>query len=528
MLAAQRQLDLSAGQELLTPSTLPLVTSARRNTTSMAASTPRLGNIASDFMVHLDGGACLNQRSLMLAFDLFGRESRPSSSAALSLSELVEALSVLDLMVGHTHVSIDGTLPGDDRAAVASAADDFSATTGWSRDELREAIPQSKELQLFMHVDAADRALDLLHGPVPGLDSSLNAAAASTFFTELEQAIKLSKQRGDESSQEALITLADRGFRGSKCVAGLMGLGVESARKALTLRDTHKSDQGLAASMLINRFRFGYLRHLARNAGDVYVPGSVWRRFSVDNARSTYEALAQHLDTNYLPQADIALGGADRELSGVLPPIGLYCLVAAKPAHGPRAVIDVARQVAADYRRLLGHLNSTSNEVSATHQRWTELTGDSGLDLLSEIMEKALTDELGKVDRKVVAARQRGPSATSRYLTSVSGIPGQGVSAVVSDAAKGAVSGALTGATALAVAGSLGAFVGGLVGAAAGVAVELAGKGIYKGAKSYLYGHVDAYRALDSYLTHPEVASIHMPGLERAARQVLGRRLIGS
>ena len=499
----------------------------------METSPPPLGDIAADFMVHLDGGACLNQRSLMLAFDLFGRERRPHASADLRLTELVEALWVLDLMVAHTYVSSDGTLPSHDRAAVASAADGFSTTTGWSRDEIGEAVPPSKELQLFMHVDAADRALSLLHGPVPGLDRPLRVADASTFFAELEQAIKSSQRRGGDSTHEMLITLADRGFRGSKCVAGLVGLGGKSARQALTLRDTHTSDPGLAASMLINRFRFGYLRQLARNAGDIYVPGSAWRSFSEDNARSTYEALAQHLDTNYLPQADIALGGADRDVSGILPPIGLYCMVAAKPAHGPRGVIDVARQVAADYRRLLGHLNKTSNEVSARHQRWTEITGDPGLDRFSEIMEQVLTDELGKVDHRVAAARQRGPSRVSRYLTSVSGIPGQGVSAVVSDGAKTAVSGLLVGATASAAAagsaaGPIGTFVGGLVGAAVGVAIELAGKGIYRGAKSYLYGHVDSYRALDNYLTHSEVASIHMPGLERAALQVLGRRLIAS
>jgi hypothetical protein len=165
------------------------------------------------------------------------------------------------------------------------------------------------------------------------------------------------------------------------------------------------------------------------------------------------------------------------------------------------------------------------------HQRWTEITGNTELDRLGEIMEQVLTDELGKVEQQVAASRQRSPSAIGRYLTSVAGIPGEGVSAVVSEVARNAVSGALVGATASAaaagsVAGPLGVFVGGLVGAAAGVAIELAGKGIYRGAKSYLYGHVDSYRALDRYLTHSEVASVHMPGLEKAVRQVLGRRLV--
>lgn len=483
-------------------------------------------------MVHLDGGACLNQRSLVVALDLFGQEHRPASTTDLRLSELIEALWVLDLMVAHTHVSVDGTLPDGDRATAKKAADDFSKTTGWTRDEVCEAIPQSQDLQLFMQVDAADRALGLLDGPVPGLDSSLSSDAAKVFFDELEQAITVVDQtRSSDLAQEQLLKIADRRFRGSKCVAGLAGLGAEEATKALNLRNQYQADQGLAASMLINRFRFGYLRHLARSAGDVYVPGSAWRKFSAGNARSTYSALARHLDKSRLSEAQRALGGRDHELEGVLPPIGLYCLMSSNPRHGPRAVVDAARAVAADYRKVLGHLTKASNDVLAAYQGWTQMTGVEDLDRLNETIEQVLTDKLGKVNRKVAKLRQRNPSAIGRFLTSMTGLPGQGVAAVVSEGTKeaivkGAALSAGVTAAGLSVAGGLGVLVGGVVGAAAGVVVDQVGKGVYRNLRSYLIGHVDSYRALDGYLSHRDVAVVHMPRLEEMTLHVLGRRLI--
>jgi len=443
--------------------------------------------------------------------------------------DLLEALWALDLMIAHTHVSVDGTLPGPDLKILDESLDVFCTATQWERDRFEKLVPLRQQ-QIAMFVDSAESMFSLLDEPLPGVDAQLPAASAKEFFDRLalERDRSLPVADASESRIEELLTLAESGFRGSKCVAAIASCGPLAVSRALAYRDQRPGAEGFAASALINRFRFGYLRHLAWQAGDTYVPGVAWKRLSARNTRTTQEVLANHLGETYVPEIEQELGGKYGMSSTVLPPMALYCLMKANAAHGPRSVIDVASEVASNYREVLCTLTRAEREVTAAFSGWTQVTGNLQADELGLLVERQLTETLGTISTRVARERRGSPSGFHRHKTSL-GILWEGAKSLISEATKDTTVASIAKTVPTVAGGALGANagpVGALVGGVAGAMVQVGGRSVLGAVKRHLRGHIDAYRGLDDYLIAPEVASLHLDKLEEQVQRVLGRKLV--
>lgn len=471
----------------------------------------------------LDGGACLNQRSLGRVFQMFGPKTQSASATAsdISVADLLDVLWTLDLMIAHKHVSYDGTLPDADLRQISSAADKFCEASDWERQSIMAVTPRSEEHQLAFQIDAALDMLDTPFEPIRELDQGVPTDQATTFFEALDAAtsIDVEPDAAEPAARARLLELGKNRFRGSKCVAGLAGHGRDAAELAFALRD-RLADPGLAVGLLINRFRFGYLRRLAWNAGDVYVPGTSWRRLSTENAKTFHQLLAQALGKKFFGRLQAELGGTDGASTTILPPVAIYCLIVANPAHGPSGVIDHAIALARDYRSTLQYMTRAVRDLQPSYSGWTQPTGINDIDRLNEQIESNLVQHLGEVDKVAARYRQANPPGYDRMFTYFTGISDQ-----VIPGAAGGVVGAAAGQlfTIDPLAGLAAGALGGTFAAPLVDAIKTRG---FPSARRAVYGHLDAYRSLDAYLGARDAPPRHLSALESKVREVLNLRLV--
>jgi hypothetical protein len=441
----------------------------------------------------------------------------------------LDALWTLDILIAHDQVSYDGTLPPSDLKSVAEAVDRFAKLTDWPRKSIVTIKPPNAISKLSMLANSAEGLFAYLDVQATGIDKAFDDRTSTDFFARLAGGTPLARAiLGDpEVHQQGVLSIADDDFRGSKCVAGLIATGPDAIERALELAKRYPP--GLAMSMLINRFRFDYLRSLARSVGDVYIPGDSWREFSHRNAALSFQSLSRHMDAEYLMGIRQALESEENAAPGVLPPLGLYCLMKADPTGGPRAVIDVARTVTQQYQMLLKHLTKLVLSVGEAHKEgYVQRSGVEGLARLEDEVDQLLTDELGVLKGE---ARGRNPSGLAKFFTTVRDVFGEGTKSTAADAAKDGAQSAATGlirdaaiAGTAATAGA--ALAGGLVGAAAGLALVFAGKGVVKHYRHTFYGHIDSYRELHSLLSTDQFQFLQAGRVEDRVARLLGRKLV--
>lgn len=144
----------------------------------------------------LDGGSCLNQRSILLACQVFDG-SMPVNSD-LRLADLLEALWVLELIVISKNVSYDGTLPAKDLSELERATSSLIKGTQFRENIFKAISPRNPDEQQGFVRSAAMKALDDLglldqsdetprikHDIIPGLDTPLDTEGAKRFFLEI-------------------------------------------------------------------------------------------------------------------------------------------------------------------------------------------------------------------------------------------------------------------------------------------------------------------------------------------------------
>lgn len=475
----------------------------------------------------LDGGSCLNQRSLLLACRVLCKKQ---GGATISLSELLETLWVLELMIVSKGISHDGTLPAGDLAQLRQELETLTSGLQTALPPFRAITPKSEAEQIEFAKSAALKALDDLAtpstasrqgAPSPGiikeLDRPLTREEAETFFGALEQRLKNSTADGVSLvSEDEALNMLGGSFRGSKCVAGILALGTSAVKAAVAAPGIHGCSPELAAGAFINRFRFSYIRQLSFGAHHVYVPAASWKRLSEFHAITFAEVVRRHFQQTYADEftkeierhLEAELGGDDRTFTIALPPIGLYCLMKADPKRGPRGVLESALETYSDYGQLFRKFWKTTREIEPPLDGWTVITGDRNLDRVSEPIEQFLSDRLGRLEKAALGPAGNG-SRLDRYLT-----PIIKASATVGGTLVGIIAGANP---------SVGSLTGAAVGAAAGWAAEH----LYETAKGKLFSHVDQYRALDGALLRAYSRAIRLDRLAAQVESVLDRQLTG-
>jgi hypothetical protein len=458
----------------------------------------------------------LNQRSILLASDLFLGEKRGTK---ITLSELLEALWVLDLMIVSDGIYYDGTLPLGDQERLRRETEALTKDLRVWKKSFEPIMPLNKDRQGEWAWSAALDALDdlgavqrigqpsaLSQGIFDDLDRPLPPEDAERLFRELEKHVK------QRVSDDELMDMLGGSFRGSKCVAGILTLGADSAEAALDLPNQLNCTPELAGGALINRFRFSYLRQLSFDARHVYVPAMNWKRLSQfhkyrvedvwrRNAQSRYfgplsKDIEQHFNTK--------LGDNDETPTFALPPLGLYCLMKAGPKYNPRGVVELALETYADYGELFRNFWKTTRKNQPPVGGWTTLYENRVLDEVSQSIEQLLSDHLGKLEKAALGPSCNG-SRVYRYLT-----------AIVKLAAP--VAGGLIGQIAEPSIGPVASF---MLGASFGWGIEQ-GHEIIKGR---MLRHFDQYRALDGELMRTCAETLRLDRLSGQVKAVLDREL---
>ncbi len=148
-------------------------------------------------------------------------------------------------------------------------------------------------------------------------------------------------------------------FRGSKCVAGIALLGRQALKSVLRLPESHGLSLEIASGILINRFRFAYVRQLSFGAHNVYVPAGRWKPLSAQHSITFAESVSRHFQQAYANSISEKLNervrgelaDQDGDISIALPPIGLFVLMKADPRFGARGVLDSALETFNDFGR---------------------------------------------------------------------------------------------------------------------------------------------------------------------------------
>ena len=476
----------------------------------------------------LDGGSCLNQRSILLACEVFSGNA--PAGTGLMIADLLEALWVLELMIVSKNVSYDGTLPAKDLNDIERATTTLMKGTQRSEGVFGAIRPRNEKEQLGFAKSAALKALDdvgvlqqssgssrpaasILHG----LDRPLDAESAKEFFDKVYALARASDQAGGSAgvSQDELISMLAGSFRGSKCVAGMAALGSQALHCALSIPKLCNINPELAAGILINRFRFAYVRQLSFGAHNVYVPAGRWKPLSAMHAITFAETVRSHFQRTYAgviteqisERVEKELGGQDRNFTIALPPIGLYVLMKADPRHGAKGVINSALNTFQDYGQLFRQFWKKTHEIDPPENGWTVMTGNNRLDTVSESIECLLSDELGKLEKTALHPGYRNSSLLDRFVTPI---------VKAGSAIGGGVLGAIVGTP---------AGIGPILGAAAGGTVGWAIDHCYAVLRGRLVGHIDEYRALDDALLRAYSGQIRLDRLEQKVSEVLKRQL---
>lgn len=465
----------------------------------------------------LDGGACVNQRSLRLALSVFSPQTAGEvGGKALASADLLEALWVLELAIVARTLSFDGTLPQSEVDALRGDAGALFSACNFEDDFVVAVKPASQGEQENFASAAAMKALDDLgflrdagggagFEPTLGLDEALKAEEGDAFYTKLKALHDGARAtEGAAASADEIAALLDdkSRFRGSKCIAGLALLGKPALARALDVPAKFAIAAPLAAASLINRFRFTYIRSLAYSVRDEYVPANRWRQLSEYHSITFADVVRKAFAQRYTRAIEQELGGADTQFTVALPPIGLYALMTAPEGAGPRGVLEHAHDVFSDYGAAFRKFWSYTREIEPPKQGWTAATGDPHLDRESSRIEQALTDKLGKLKKLA----KRGYSSTLDRITTP----------IVSGGS--AAAGALLGT---ALAGPVGTLAGSALGAVAGEMM----KEFYGVARDSVRAHVDDYRKLDDELFRTYAAGLKLSALEERVEKVLGRAL---
>jgi hypothetical protein len=477
----------------------------------------------------LDGGACINQRSLTGAMDLFNPEiAKQRHGSEIDLADLLEALWILDLVVVSNSISYDGTLPQKDIVELQRRLEPVAEHAGLRTGYFASIVPSDNlEQKNFAVASAlmALRDLELLDGPRPGilgglipeLDKPMDADKTGPFFEAIARLYAQAgdKQIGEPAASDADIDeLLDARFTGSKCVAGLALVGAPALKAALDAPATLGRSRELLMASLINRFRFSYLRHLSYGAQDVYVPSRMWKRLSSQHAITFAEVVRKHFQTQLggnlsremAKELEAELGGSDRRFTLALPPIGLFVLMTSPDSAGPADVFKNAVDTFNTYGAAFRHFWSATREIDAPSEGWTAGVGDPHLDDASAMIEKGLTDRLGRLK---AATSGRNASVLDRLMTPVFGTT---IGAAISTTATlaGEIVSPLTGA-----------IIGGMSG---GVAGEILTRSTGL-AQKRVRAHVDDYRELDADMFRAYATSINLAALGERVDRIFGRRL---
>ncbi|MBS1793696.1 MAG: hypothetical protein JSS81_07575 [Acidobacteria bacterium] len=475
----------------------------------------------------LDGSSCLNQRSILLACEVFSEKSSPD--AELKLSDLLEALWVLELIIVSKRLSYDGTLPVKDLLIIEKETTKLIRGTPYRNDFWGAIKPRNEKEQIGFIKAAALKALDDLgvlpnsaapndrNVPVfPSLDKPLDTESTRIFFekiTELKNSI--TKKENKTVSQDEIIFLLNSRFRGSKCVAGLASLGKDGIESALKIPTLYKISAESAAGALINRFRFTYVRQLSFGANSLYVPAGRWKQLSELHAISFADTVRKHFQNLYTDTVSKEIKeqmageiGEDHNITIALPPIGLFALMKANPRLGARGIVESAIDIFYDYGRLFRQFWKKTRQITPPDQGWTIMTGNKNLDNISEKIECLLSDELGKLEKKALNQNSRNCSVLEQYIT-----PIVKAGSMIGGGIIGNIAGAET---------SIGPLLGGALGGATGWTIDHC----FAKVRGKLVGHLDEYRALDEELLRSYSGQIRLDKIEAKVFETLRRKLV--
>ncbi len=472
----------------------------------------------------LDGGSCLNQRTILRACDVLFPSGQ--SQPPLLLGDLLEALWFIELAVVSNGISYDGTLPTRDLSELGARLDAVCATNRFPDGFFGAAAPKDEESRFLLLAAGAISAFEDLtdsvaRTPTP-LDRAFDAESAGQFFGRIEELRASAATTGGYLSEERLLDIAnDKTLRGAKCIAGIASAGVNGLVRAQEIAESLRVEPGLAMAMFVNRFRFSYVRQLAYGASDTYVPGDPWRHLSQQHAVSFAETVRKHFAAEFggrlageaQESLERQLGGRDSMFSVALPPLGLYALMKVRPNSSPAHVVCEARDSFQKYGRLFRSFWAVTREIDPPEEGWTAFHGDAEMDAVHEDIDRVLTDALGKLRAR--AARPSERSWMQRFLTGVKTFA-RPVSTIAGNATQGYLS------------TELGSWGSGIALIGSNAAGYLVGTALAAGAERLevsLTGHVDDYRNLERAL-RLELGSLGLERLGRQVESVFGRKLV--
>lgn len=435
-----------------------------------------------------DGSVLINQRTLRLATRYFRQRRTPSWRPRLTLTEVFELLSLIDLYVVCPRLVLDGTLPRQDLEALVDELA-FLKTQGLDIRPItpgtRRAVAEVAGHAAFAAAQAKQSMLSV--GAIDGLDQPLDVADRDALEAEVEGLRRRVGAGGGTPPDAVLHEILTRDVRGAKMLAGLAALGHDTVDQVLRSGE----DRALRLGMLVNRFRFFYLRQVGFADGTIYTPGERFEGLSRHQALLFYTHLKRLLRARpaELPSSIRAAYGAHGQAAEApFPPIGLYALFSARPGVG-RPLLERATELREEHAELRGFLSRTTRDAVAQHSGGlVPFTNDAALDRLIERMNSTFSEAIrGLEERRRYGAqhgrRRRGTTfAVARYA-----VP--------------ALAGFVAGATATVAVGPAGPVVGaavaaGLTALATDLGTRLAAEGTESMFGTGLAATTDQYRRL--------------------------------
>jgi hypothetical protein len=296
--------------------------------------------------VRYDGSACLNLRSITDAVETLGGKAR---GQPMSRQELAGLLWFVEICVTSRRLYFDGTLPPEDVEQAQEVVTGFLHRQKLS--DLRiEPIGFKREADILHHATAAIIESSLIIGDLAlerDLDRAVRPEEHGAFVRHVNAAAGLT---GEARKAQAL-ELVEQRFRGSKCLAGLLGAGPQVLEGVRRLYARHPDRGSLVTGALINRFRLNYLNQLASHKRGAYVPNPNFEPVTQQHVKLFQDYLVKQVAREAVRDGADLLAEAFREETP-LPPIGLYALMLTRSSGQPLAVLTTALEKFKGHRAL--------------------------------------------------------------------------------------------------------------------------------------------------------------------------------
>ena len=289
--------------------------------------------------VRYDGSAVLNVRSVASVCKLLAVEA--SVTEPISWAELSDVLWFVETCVFSRNLFFDGTVPRQTAAQALDAVEQLKRGRELDRFQVAAiTFDRPKDILAAAGAALAESRPLLDHLALdPDADKHLDQNEHENFLGRLDLAVSFSPSQRRSLAEEWV----SDGFRGGKCLAGLIESGDDTLAAARRLYDQYPGQGALVSAALINRFRLNYVNHLAASKRAAYVPDPRFEGVTRQHVWLFKDYLIEQVQKQLkVGRDEVNIITENMKSEDPLPPIGLYALMATKAAKRPAAILETA------------------------------------------------------------------------------------------------------------------------------------------------------------------------------------------